>query len=209
LAVLIGLTLIVVNTGFKQIMDVRKKLADARVQETSLTSKLDTLQKGQSSFESLSDLSAVAIPEKSPAAVVTSQVKSLGVSAKVVVTDVSVTTQAIAESALQNLEVKVAFEGDLIKALDYLSSLNLFLPLSIIDEIALSRETDSVSAEVQLTAFFAPFPTSLPPITSAIQDLTDEEKKLLGSFASYSQPTFSQVEFVPGEPYERTDLFNF
>jgi hypothetical protein len=209
LLVLLALIVFVVNTGFKQVSQVREKLTESKRQEAVLGAKLETLQGGVESYETFSDLSAVAIPEKSPAPIVSSQVKSLAASAGVVVSKVSTHSGGSPDATLKQLQVEVSAQGGLEGMLSFFESLRSFLPLTEVNQISFSGEEDQVSIEAKITSFFAPFPESLPSITSAIADLTQEEKEILQKFAGYSQPTFTQAEIAPGGPYERADLFNF
>jgi hypothetical protein len=209
LGVLVFLIVFVVNTGFKKVSEVRAKLTESEKQEAVLTSKLETLQQGAEAYETFSDLSAVAIPEKNPAAVVSSQVKSLAATAGVVISKVSTHTRGDSESHLSELAVEISAQGELDSMLSYLDSLTSFLPLTEIASLGFSLVEDTLSTEAQITSFFAPFPESLPSLTSPISDLTQEEKDILGKFASYSQPTFTGTQISPGGPYQRTDIFNF
>lgn len=209
LGVLVFLIVFVVNTGFKQVSDVREKLTEAKRQEATLISKLETLQQGAESYQAFSDLSAVAIPEKSPAAIVSSQVKSLAASAGVVIAKVSTQTGGSSESSLKELGVDISAQGELSSMLSYFDSLRSFLPLTEINDVSFSVGESSVSTEARITSFFAPFPESLPSLTSAISDLTEEEKEILGRFSGFARPSFTQAEVAPGGPYDRADIFNF
>jgi len=209
LLILVGLTIFVINTGFKQISQVQNKLTESQKQEVVLASKLDTLQKGRESFENFSDLSVIAIPDKPPTAVISSQLKTLAGTGGVVITKISGTAQRVNDSPLQSVEVEMTFEGDLNQALGYVNMLPSTLPLLMIEEVRLSGQESVTRTQMKLAAFFAPLPQTLPAITTAIGDISEEEKGLLTKFSSYSQPTFSSAELAPGGPYERVDLFNF
>jgi hypothetical protein len=209
LAVLIILIVFVVNTGFKKVSEVRSKLTESKRQEATLTSKLETLQRGEESFKAFSDLSAVAIPEKNPAAVVSSQVKTLAASAGVVIGRIAIQGSGGSGEGPKEMGVEIIAQGELAGVLSFLASLNSFLPLTEISEVSFSQSEGQVGAQAKITSFFAPFPESLPTLTSPISDLTQEEKDLLGRFAGYSQPIFSYAEVSPGGPYQRADLFNF
>jgi len=209
LGVLVILIAFVVNTGFKQVSEVRSKLMESKRQESILTSKLETLQQGAESYQAFSDLSAVAIPEKSPAAIVSSQVKSLGALAGVIVTKVSTQGGGNTEVGLKELGVEISAQGELTNMLSYFDSLRSFLPLTEVNDVSFSQGETGVSTQAKITSFFAPFPESLPSLTSPISDLTAEEKEILGNFASFAQPTFTHAGVSVGGPYDRADLFNF
>lgn len=209
LVILVVLTVFVVNTGFKQISEVRNKLTESQKQEVILASKLDTLQKGRENFENFSNLSIIAVPDEPPSAVVSSQLKAIAATGGIVITKISVTAQRVNDSPLQNSEIEMTFEGELVPSLSYINSFSSSLPLLMIEEVRLSGQESVTRTQVKLASFFAPLPETLPAITVAIGDLSEEEKGLLTKFAGYSQPTFSSAQIAPGGPYERTDLFNF
>ena len=209
LGVLIALVVIVVNTGFKQVTQVREKLQESKKQEAILTAKLETLQRGEESYQSFSDLSAVAIPDKNPAAIVSSQVKTLGAVSGVAISKVSALSGGNAESGLRGLSVEISVQGELANMIKYFDSLRSFLPLTEVVEVNFTQGGATISTEAQITSFFAPFPEALPSLTAPITDLTQEEKEILAKYASYAQPTFTRAEVVSGGPYERADLFSF
>ena len=209
LGVLVFLIVFVLNTGFKQISEVNSKLSESKRQEAILTSKLETLKQGSESYQTFSDLSAVVIPDRSPAAIVSSQVKSLAASSGVIITKVSTQGSGGDEPGLRQLGVEISAQGELSNMLKYFDSLRSFLPITEINEVNFSQGGTTVSTQAKITSFFAPFPEALPFLTAPITDLTPEEKALLETYAAFVQPTFTRAEVAPGGPYERPDLFNF
>lgn len=209
LGILVFLIVFVLNTAFKQISDVNRKLSESKRQEATLSSKLETLKQGAESYQTFSDLSAVVIPDKSPAAIVSSQVKSLAASSGVIITKVSTQGSGNDEGGPRQLGVEISAQGELSNMLKYFDSLRSFLPITEINEVNFSQGENTVSIQAKMTSFYAPFPEALPSLTAAITDLTQEEKDILGSYATFVQPTFTRAEVAPGGPYERPDLFNF
>ena len=111
--------------------------------------------------------------------------------------------------ALREAAVEISAQGELENILSFFDSLRSFLPLTEVNEVSFSAAEDSVSTEAKITSFFAPFPESLPSLTSPIADLTQEEKEILERFATFAQPSFTATQVTGGGPYERADLFNF
>jgi hypothetical protein len=209
LLALVLLTVFVIKTGFTQVTRVREKLVESKRQQVVLTTKLETLQNGQEAFEQFSDLSVVVTPEKSPAAIVSSSLKSLAAELGVTITGMNLKTQEIPDSKLLRLASEISVKGELKQLLIFLIGLHYSLPISRIVEVTVNEEGDLATADLIRSSFYSPFPETLPTLTSPISDLSDEEKEQLNFFAKYRQPDFSQVEVGLGGPYDRADLFNF
>jgi hypothetical protein len=47
-------------------------------------------------------------------------------------------------------------------------------------------------------SFYAPFPTKVPAVTSAIPDLTATEKQTLQGLSNLTQPVFVAIQAAPG-----------
>ena len=90
---------------------------------------------------------------------------------------------------------------------DFLKGLGSISPLLTLDQVIIRQESGIAKVDALIFGNFAPLPTTLPSITSPLDELTAEEKDILAKISSYSQPVFTEV--TPSGPFERVDLFNF
>jgi len=206
LVVLLLLFVFALRVGIGQIISLSKKVAESKVEEQVLSQKLEILKTSEESALPLADLSLVAIPSENPALIVISQLKNLAGEKGVGLSNIEA-KQTAAVASIFHTEIEVTVEGEMGPLFDFLKGLGSISPLLSLDQVIIRQESGIAKVDALIFGNFAPLPTTLPSITSPLDELTAEEKDILAKISSYSQPVFTEV--TPSGPFERVDLFNF
>ena len=206
LVVLLLLFVFALRIGIGQIISLSRKVAESKVEEQVLTEKLEILKTSEDSALPLADLSLVAIPAENPALIVISQLKNLAGEKGVGVSNIEAKETA-AFASIFHADIEVTVDGEIGPLFDFLKGLGSISPLLTLDQVIIRQESGITKVQALIFGNFAPLPTTLPSITSPLDELTAEEKDILAKISSYSQPVFSEV--TPSGPFERVDLFNF
>lgn len=206
--ILILLFVVGIRSGITQILALRTKVEELKVEENTLSQKLSFLETSKDSALTLADLSVIAIPPDNPALIIISQVKKLAGEKGVIIENIK-STQTVQEegSELGNVELELSVNGPITNLMELLKSFKSVTPIISVSSVKLNQGDTIADAKVLIYGYFSPFPETLPSITSPLNELTAEEKDILAKLSSYSQPTFTEV--TPSGPYERADVFNF
>lgn len=185
--------------GFGKIAGIREEVATAENEQNILTQKLDILKSIQSTGAGSSNLAVTALPDANPALSVISQIKILAGSSGVTLSEVKAGASTLDTTGLSATGVSFNVAGSEAQVQSFINSISSFAPISIVDKIKISESTPGVSlANVSVKSFWAPFPTKVPAITTAITDLTATEKQTLQGLSSLKQPVFVAIQAAPG-----------
>ena len=191
--------------GFSKIVDLQNQIDLSKKDKAILSQKLALLQSVSATISQDTNTSLSALPDANPSLAVLSQVKSI--SAKDGVSLSGIKTSSPINDASGTLHVGITFQiaGGKSQILTFLKDIANIAPLSLIDKIKINQNGDSQLADVTLQSYWAPLPKILPTLTTPISDLTAEERDVITSISSLTQPTFLVVP--PAEGSGKVDPF--
>jgi hypothetical protein len=193
LAVLIVLFLIVFKEGLARISAIRGDLEAAQKNEGILSQKESFLRNAQVEVTSFTDISLAAIPAKNPALIALSQLKIFASTKNVLLSNLKVGSEN-KDTDLSSIQILFDIDGDLVSVLDFLKSINSFLPLSLVEKVKLTSQAGAGRANITMKVFSSPFPKKLSSLTEPIPELSTEEKSILSEIMALTLPPFVEVE---------------
>ena len=197
--IVIILFAVVGQFGFGKIAGIRDQISTAQSDQKILSQKLDILKNIQSTGAQSSNLVASALPDGSPALSVISQIKILAGSAGVTLSEVKAGASAVDTTGLSAVNITFNVAGSRTQVESFINLVSSFAPVSVVEKIKISESAPGAAlANVSIKSFWAPFPTKVPVITTAITDLTAAEKQTLQGLSSLTQPVFVAVQAGAG-----------
>lgn len=198
-----------VKTGISKIQVLQNNINSQKGVENTLRQKEELLKSVE---ESVSDQTATvnsALPGKNPVLATMYQVRSLGLDGLV---QLSGTKAGMAgsrkESSLEAIGMTFTVQGQVGDVLKSINKLKLITPLTAIDKVEFQIDGYNASANVSISSYWSPLPDKIPSLTQPVGDITQEEKDILSSLLSLTQPPFGDG-LLPQEAAERDNPFGF
>jgi hypothetical protein len=150
-----------------------------------------------------------AIPATNPSLLASAQMKQIAAENNLVVTELksNVPGGAISRDGMFELSIRFALSGEYNDVKNFVEQISNSTPVVRIKGLEIASIRDSVTAEVDLSAFWAPFPEKLPPIDQPIEQLSASELTLLARLAAFASPAIRDLPNAIG-PQDRPDPFN-
>ena len=197
-----------VRTGISKIQVLQSNINSQKGVENTLRQKEELLKSVE---ESVSDQTATvnsALPGKNPVLLTMYQVRSLGLDGLVQLSGSKVGTTGTKESSLDAIGMTFNIQGQIEDVLKSINKLKLITPLTVIDKVEFQIDGYNASADVSISSYWSPLPEKIPSLTQPVSDITQEEKDILSSLLSLTQPPFGDG-LLPQEPAERDNPFGF
>jgi hypothetical protein len=206
LLIIIILFVIVGQFGFGRISSIRDQIASAQRDQKILTQKLDILKNVGSTGAQFSNLAAAALPDSNSSLSTISQIKILAGNAGVSLSGMKAGSPALDATGLSAANISFNAAGSRTQVESFIKAISSFAPISIVDKVKTSEATPGIDlASVSVKSFWAPFPTKIPEVTSAISGLTADEQQTLQGLSTLTQPVFVIIQAAPGG---KSDPFN-
>lgn len=193
------------KTGIAKISEQRDSLAEAKKTQAVLEQKESLLRQIETEVSSQVEVLANVLPEKNPALTMISQIKNLAAVSGITITSFKI--GAVNDTgSVSFADVSYDADGDSVSVIAFLNTIKTLAPLSTIDTAKINQQAGAASANVRIRVYFAGYPTKLPSLTEAVNELTGEEEGLLDNLSGLSLPTFTTL--TPQEPTVRESPFN-
>ena len=213
--VLVILTVFLVSLGLykegiPRITTLRKQLSDSRRAQTVLENKISILKEVRDSNLIQVDTVYVALPEKNPAPLVISHIKTISETHGITLRDLDLSKPKVTETAngLNSAELEFDISSkDMTSLINFLLDIRNVSPIINMDEIEIGAEVEGTFASnVKTFVYWASLPETLPSLTEAIDTLTSEEQQLIGRVSNLKMPVFTKLD--PQPPGIREVPFN-
>lgn len=195
IVVFILLSIGVVNFFWQKIALTRDKINVNQSQKNILDDRLSTLQGAILEAQESKNLLAFALPETSPAILILSHLNRLTSEYEIRLDALTVNQResGIEEDVMRNLTINFDLYGDYTQIFSFISDLANITPLVNVDALEIeSGQSEGYLARVRLIGYYSAFPTELPPITSPLEDFTDEEKSVINFLQQFERPVFEE-----------------
>ena len=183
----------------------KAQLDKAKKVEDDLALKQQVLTQLQGEVLGLVGSTVLAVPEKNSALMMVSQIKSQASQRLLTISDVAIGSTLELTKGVQRIQLQFDVEGDVAQIMDFLNSLTITAPLSVLEKVNLANTGDTVRATVALSVYAAPLPSSLPSLTEPLKELSEDETNLLDTLGQLISPPF--LEVTPQTPTTRTNPF--
>ena len=205
LILLVVLAFPVFKYGYSQITGQMERLNEKESEILKLENKLQILREVEDSVLGSMDTSLLAVPSVNPGIWKLFQIYSVSADSSVSLLKRSVGAETSKGNDIYGSTIGFSVQGDFEGVIEYLESLNKYVPLFTIESVGIKREKGSFLANVKIVVYRAPLPTVLPALTQPIKRLSNPEIEMLKKLAKMKPPEFTTVD--PIEPSERRDPF--
>ncbi|MBI4153450.1 type 4a pilus biogenesis protein PilO [Candidatus Woesebacteria bacterium] len=193
------------RTGIKRISEQRNALNEARKSQAVLEQKESLLKQIETEISSQVDVLANVLPEGNPALIMISQVKNLAAVSGITITMFKTGAQTDT-GAVSFVNLSFDAEGELVSLISFLNTMKILAPLSTIEKVKINQQAGAASANISARIYFAEYPTKLPSLTEAVNELSAEEQGLLDTLSGLTLPVFTTLS--PQGPSIRESPFN-
>lgn len=206
LAITLILFLIVGNFGISKLKDIRSQVSQSESDRAALTQKLTLLQTVSTTLGNSPDLATNALPSGNSALLSISQIKNLGFSNSLLLSNIKAGSEVKDLSGLSRVDISFEVDGTRGQIISFLKAIGTIAPLTLVDTVKLNESTGSTHATVSVKSFWSPLPGSLPAVGQKLSDLTADEKKIILTLGSLVQPAF--LNLPPASGGGKTDPFS-
>jgi len=192
--------------GVSKITSQHKALVQAKDENGNLERKLETLETISTSLSGNANLISNALMDTNPTPVVINQLRLLALEHGLIAGSFKSNANFKEEdNQLNTTNIDFTINAGLSAILEYLNAVENLAPITRFEKINIFSETDIKFASITLSAYWADYPTSLPPVDSTASELSQSEEELLTKLVSLRQPSLSKVTPQPSSP--RSDPF--
>lgn len=206
LVIVLILFLVVGNFGMGKVRSVRDEITQAETAQNILTQKLTLLQTVSQTLGNAPDIAATALPSSNSALTAISQLKNLGFLNSILLSNVKGGTETKDSSGLSRADITFEITGTRPQIMAFIKSIPGVAPIILVDSVKLNESAGVTRATVGVKTFWSALPTTLPKVGQALTDLTPEEKNILVTLSSLTQPVF--LALPPAAGGGKTDPFS-
>lgn len=193
--------------GFKNISNLRDNITTNKTTERSLSQKVQALETVNRTLPGDVTFLDAVLPSRGAVLYALSQLRTQSLNNNLAISNLK-TGNVIPESAgVMKSSVSFEVEGQESNVFDFLSSLNKVLPLINIDKISFNNSLGLSRANVSVYVYSAELPKTIPSITGAVGELTNQDTTLLNELTEYILPQFTEP-VIEETPAQKTDPFN-
>ena len=204
--VVLVLFFLVAKFGIPKVADLRSRIASATISRNVLTQKVAVLQTVSGTVGNFSSTAATALPDSNTSLAVISQLKNLAIINGILVSGIKSGTEVKDTTGLSRVDVNFKVAGNRTQITAFLKGISGFAPITTVGRIKIEESGGVTTADVAVSSYWAPLPKTLPSTDQALSDLTADERTILASITSLSQPSFSTVS--PSVSGGRSDPFS-
>lgn len=191
--------------GISRIKTINTNIAKAERDQVVLNQKLSILRGVSDQLTQSSTTAVITLPETNPAATVVSQIKTLGATNGVIISNIKSGGEVSDPSGLSRVDITFDITGNRTAVVQTILGVPTLAPITLVDKAKLNETNQSLRATVSVKAFWAALPTQLPALTEQITDLTDKERETLANLELLIKPAFGEV--VASDNAGKTDPF--
>lgn len=198
LAIVLLLFLIVGNFGIKKVNTIRTQVSDETASQRILAQKVNLLQTVSTSLGNSPDIATTALPGSNSALTVISQLKNLGFANSVLLTNIKSGSESKDASGLSKVDISFEISGTKEQVIAFVKSIPGIAPITLVDSVKLNESLGESRANIGVKSYWSVLPTSLPKVTQSLTDLTVDEKKILVTVGTLTQPVFLTLPAAGG-----------
>lgn len=203
LAVVVVITIIGSMNFFNRVQTMRVQMTTLDSEIQNLTNRVSVLRAVQDAGVTSQTKSALlALPDDNPSAQTVAQVRSLALTRGLIVDRLSLDVPQKLEtdtSPYSTVHVTFNVEGPESEVIGFIADLSRAKPLMNLSRIKvasseLGSTSEIKSADIELTAFWAPLPSELPQVNVPIVGLSESEKAILSDVVGFTDPPIQNIE---------------
>lgn len=189
-AIVLILFLVVGNFGIAKVREIGGQVNQATHNKNVLTQKLDVLQTVNQTLGDAPNLATTALPSSNSVLLSISQLKNLAFANALVLSNIKAGGESKDPTGLSRVDVSFDVSGTRPQIITFLKTIPGIAPITLIDAVKLNESGGVAQGTITVKTFWSPLPATLPSVTSAVSDLSADEKKILLSVSSLTQPAF-------------------
>ncbi len=209
ICIVLAFSVVVIKTGYNQIDLQLENLEFSQKTEKILEDKIFILRQIQEGVLEYRNISVNALPEKNPAPVVISQLKTFSRASSIPLDKIQLGAGVfVSEDGVFKGKMTIEAENveEVSMLVDFINTLSKTLPMLTIDQVEMDGFGEELTLKLTASYYWSTFPTQLPPLTEPIKDLLPNERVLLSELSGFTRPSFTVLQ--PSLPKERINPFN-
>jgi len=192
--------------AFNQLSSLIQKNEEAKILETKLTQKVMVLEKVTNIISGDMTFLDIVVPYKASVLYALSQVKNQSLKYGLILSNLKTGSPAAEKGDIDRIALSFDIEGQESSIYEFIASFQKLLPLMNVNKIKINTTGGIVRANINLFVYSAPLPKTIPSVSAAATDLTDQEIKMIVELSTYGLPAFVEPKSTDG--YLRADPFN-
>lgn len=205
LVIIFILAFIVVKEGVTRVRKQAADLKEARKIESTLSEKLNILKDSEANIKDNIDYLTLALPEKNPILILTSQINILLGEKGLLKEKITVGGLTYVETGLAPVELTVELSGSYSQFLSFIDSLQGIAPVVNITASDFTGGKEAITAKITISSYSAFYPKELPKIDDPIARLTEDDLAIIENVKSLRPLTMGSYSASP--PSTRANPF--
>ncbi len=206
------LAYILISSAIPKTKAELNKIKEAKIRLSILEQRIAVLKEFRAGvIADKTDTVYTVFPDKNPASINLSQIKSLASEDEIIIKSVKFELESNFDSAIKESNVTYELEAkDLSTLVRFLLKLDSIAPITRIHNLEVLNsglEESKVNAKLIESVYWSALPTGLPPLTEPINQLTNEEIVLINKIYSFRLPQYSILQ-PEIQAEERLNPFN-
>jgi len=198
LVVLVVLFFLLGNIGFTKIRQIQGEILTAKSDKIMLTEKLNVLRNVSATGKEDSNAVTNSLPDNNPALVVSSQIKNLAAGSGLILSSLSSNSDVEGKEDIKSVVISFKITGQKAMIEPFLLNLRTIAPITVLSKVKISELNGVYSGEVATSSFWSSFPTQLPTNLEEFQELSEDDKEILKTINSLTQPVFLSLPPADG-----------
>lgn len=195
---------VLISKGVGSIRSLYKELADKKQEVKILKDNIETLKKVDLTMINKSEHVFMTLPDRSFVPLLISNIKSESTD-KILIK----TIKSENVNSGENIPgINLIYEAEAEKMeniFSFAEALQKYVPITVFNKIDISAKDGKYDIGFEAATYWAELPKDIPQVDSVVNNLTDEETKLLNEIAGYKLPTGSSLN--PQGPSDRPNPF--
>jgi len=203
--VLLFLFYISLTTGIKKIVAQKREIKSSEKIVNVLTEKVKDLREFSSRYDPLYQGALVALPTQPSILFTYSQLKRAASDNNIILDDVKLGRGSRDLKGLFQDGINFSATGSFDDVISFFRMMNNSAPITLIDSMDINASGGELSVDVKTSSFWASSSGKIPPITSPISSITQEDRLLLNEAGSLRPSLINKI--FPQNASGRVDPF--
>lgn len=192
LLIVIILFLFVGKFGVGKITGLSTKIKDSKRTQTILQEKLNILTSVSQTAAVNAGRVVYALPESNPTIAALSQLKNLALTNNLILKEIR-SSNSSSDTSFSSVNISFSVEGARDSILAFINSIKTVAPIMLVSRAQLREGQDIAKADITVSSFWAGLPSSIPPVTQTVSDLTASEKEMLIELSQLNQLVYTST----------------
>ncbi len=195
MALFCGVSFFAFNFFSGKISSLTSQIDASNLEQKKLQEKVSILQAASSDILVSGETVTLALPSNNPMIYVVSQIKRYSQDLNLKVTNIRTVDIGTKSGDLYKGTIEFNVAGPYQGAISLLEKIRRSFPLTVVEKVTVDPSAAEFRATIDISSYWASFPTKIPALTEPITALSSSESATLSLISSFDKPQF--VELPP------------